>query len=294
MPAVRCAQFAATAIVIGAMFFRLVVRRALTAVGDPPLVSNADALARRAGLAGALVLLVASVARGALQIVTLAGDDDWRPMVSAVLLHTRWGHGWLVGVAGVIVLALAFSVPSWRAAAGIGGLAVAVSPALTGHAVASEGWTALAVAGDTLHVVAMSAWVGTLAMIVICLYPALRSVDAPVRAQALAHVIHGFSPLALSCAGVLVATGVFAACLHVESVSALWSSNYGRLVVAKVCAFLGVATAGAYNWRRVTPRLGTERGTAELRWSAIIELALAAVAVVITAWLVGTSPHAMT
>jgi putative copper export protein len=43
---------------------------------------------------------------------------------------------------------------------------------------------------------------------------------------------------------------------------------------------------GAWNWRRVTPRLGTESGTSELTRSAALELFIGALLIAATAVLV--------
>ena len=102
-----------------------------------------------------------------------------------------------------------------------------------------------------------------------------------------------FSPVALVSAGLLVATGAVAAFVHVESVSALFASTYGRLLLAKVALVLLVMVLGALNWRRLTPRL-LDSGHAEdadaLRRNAIRELVIAQLVILATALLVRAPP----
>ena len=99
-----------------------------------------------------------------------------------------------------------------------------------------------------------------------------------------------FSPVALVAAGVLVATGTVASFVHVESVGALFSTTYGRLLLTKVALVLAVMVLGAINWRRLTPRL-LEAGDGDvLRRNAARELVIAQLVIVVTALLVRTSP----
>ena len=86
--------------------------------------------------------------------------------------------------------------------------------------------------------------------------------------------------------GVLAATGLVTAVLYLESLSQLWTSWYGRVLVFKVLLFASVGAFGAYNWRRLRPQLGTPSATTALTKSAAIELSLAALVLGITSVLV--------
>jgi copper transport protein len=98
-----------------------------------------------------------------------------------------------------------------------------------------------------------------------------------------------FSPMALAFAGALAATGVIAAVLRLGAWSAITGSEYGRVFLYKLVGVVLVLIVGTYNWRRVRPRIDAERvGT--LRRTAIAELSLGLVVLVITAWLVATPP----
>lgn len=115
---------------------------------------------------------------------------------------------------------------------------------------------------------------------------ALRQPDD--RGAAAAALIDAFSPTALFFAGVVVATGVFSAWLHVGEVTALWTTGYGRTLLLKVGVLSLVFATGAYNWLRVKPTLGSPAAAGRLRRSATVELAIAVLVLAVTAVLVAT------
>ena len=103
-------------------------------------------------------------------------------------------------------------------------------------------------------------------------------------------LVPAFSPVAMVSVATLVLTGSVASWAHLESVSSLWTTPYGRLLLLKVVVVAGVLAMGALNWRRLTPRLSEEDGPRAMRRSALVELALANVVLIVTAVLVRTSP----
>ncbi len=63
---------------------------------------------------------------------------------------------------------------------------------------------------------------------------------------------------------------------------------YGRFLSVKVALVGLVMLLGAINWKRLTPRLGTDEGNAGMVRGASIELALARLVLLITALLIQT------
>ena len=98
--------------------------------------------------------------------------------------------------------------------------------------------------------------------------------------------MNAFSPTALAFAGVTATTGVFAAWLHLERVSALWETAYGRTLLIKLAVLSIVAATGAYNWLRVRPALGDLEGATRVRRSAMVELGVGLLVLAVTAVLV--------
>jgi len=118
--------------------------------------------------------------------------------------------------------------------------------------------------------------------------PTAMRLEGGDRVRAVSSLVHAFSPLALTLAGIVVASGSFAMWLHVGSIDALFGAPYGRILLWKLAAITIVVGAGAYNFLRVRPALRDEASVARLRRSATFELAVGIVVVAVTAVLVAT------
>jgi copper transport protein len=290
----RWAGFVALLAMLGTVVFRFGVVGALERRGEP--VADLAERARQIGLGAVVLSLCAGVARLFTELRALGQPDaafDARAL-GTLLTETMWGRGWLVGGVGAVVLLVALVVArrsrvGWYAAAAAA-LAVALSPALTGHAAAEEAYPTLAIAADVLHVFGAGAWLGTLLLVVLAGIPAaLRRVPGE-RGPAAASVIRAFHPLALLCVPLVVVSGLVSAWLRVGSAGALTTTRYGTYLLIKVAIFVLVALTGAYNWRRMLPTLGEESGARKIRRTASLELAIGAVVLAITAALVVMTP----
>ncbi len=118
-------------------------------------------------------------------------------------------------------------------------LAIAVfgvlPPAYVGHS-ASAADHNLAVSSLTLHISAITVWMGGLFGLVACLR---RSPDP-------ALTVRRFSALALSCFIAAGVSGTVNALVRVGASSQIWESRYGVLVLGKV---LALAALGWFGWR---------------------------------------------
>jgi hypothetical protein len=135
-------------------------------------------------------------------------------------------------------------------------------------------------------VVAAGTWLGTLALIPIAALPTLRTRDIAAD-RGVADIVDRFSPLALGAAAILVATGVINALMHFDAVREVSQSPYGRTLIVKVALVAMVIAAGAFNWRRQRPRLGSVGSAALVRSSIAIELAFALAVLAVTGYLTG-------
>ncbi|MDQ3696807.1 MAG: copper resistance protein CopC [Gemmatimonadota bacterium] len=300
--AVRWLQFTALLVVIGAIAFHLVVLGFLRRKEHPSSATLAQLLATASGRTAALGLWAAP----ALAIVVLLrlfaqsyamhgpGDALNAGLIGTMLTRTTWGWGWLLQIAGVVLAAAGFWIARRRASragwalAALGAIALAFTPALSGHAIATPRFAALAVLADTLHVVGAGGWLGSLLFVVAVGIPAALRLPESERGSAVADLVNAFSPTALAFAGLAATTGVFAAWLHLGSVPALWQTPYGRTLLLKLAVISVVVATGAYNWRRVRPALGDVAGAARIRRSATVELAVGLLVLVVTAMLVAT------
>jgi putative copper export protein len=212
-------------------------------------------------------------------------------LVGSMLSSTVWGWGWLLQVAAVTVAFAGFfaarrgRIRGWTLAA-LGALALAFTPALSGHAASTPQLTGLAVVSDGLHILGAGGWLGSLLVVLVAGIPAALRTGGSSSGRAVADLVNAFSPTALAFAGLVAATGVIAASLHLGSVPALWQSGYGRTLLLKLAILSVVVAIGAYNWRRVRPALGDSEGARRVRRSASTELAVGVLVLIVTAVLV--------
>jgi len=249
------------------------------------------------GLVAIGVLAVALLLRLYAQSYALHGprealDPD---LIGTMLSRTLWGWGWLLQLAGTLfalgglLLARRNNRAGWMLT-GLGAIALAFTPSLSGHAAAERELTALAILADGLHVLGAGGWLGTLLVVLLVGIPvALHRIDEP-RGEAVAALINAFSPTALFFAGMVVVTGTVSAWLQLGSIPALWQSTYGRMLLLKLAVLILVFGTGAYNWLKVRPALGSEVAAQRLRRSAKFELAIGIVVLAITAVLTATPP----
>jgi putative copper export protein len=302
----RFAIFAGVILVIGTIIFE---RGVLVAVQRHTGTSGADTfVSAAAGRAWGLSLVVAAAMvpfvalRFVLQVREFSIDGGWLATARAVLGSTVWGKGWLFQLVTLVLFIVARTAEqpdrmrhasplSTRVTIGsvvLGVIGMALAPALTGHAIASPDHPALAVVADTVHVLAGGAWLGTLAVLLIIGIP--TAATAPSRCpEFVGRMVRAFSPIALTSVAAILVTGTMASWMRLDRFSSLWQSPYGRLLATKVGVFALIMIAGAYNWRWVTPRLGSVGGVRALTRSATVEVTLAAMLVALTALLVATA-----
>lgn len=166
------------------------------------------------------------------------------------------------------------------------GLAATWPPA--GHAAAGASpWFPLLV--DLLHLLAVTLWLGGLALLLVGL--------SGGRPGTLAAVLPRFSRVALSCVATLVVTGTTMAWREVGSLGALTSTTFGRVLLVKVAAvavLLLLGDAGRRWVRRGHPALGERLrdpgARARLRRGVRLEVGTAAGVLAATAALVVLVP----
>ena len=164
---------------------------------------------------------------------------------------------------------------------------IAATPAVSGHARVEGG---VAVASDSVHVIAASAWAGGLAFLLIALWRA----QSEERWQFTAKAVPRFSALAVASIAMLLSAGVINGFLEVGSWRGLWETTYGQLLLVKVALVLPVLVLGAFNNRVSVPRLRASIASALERRRFLVfvavELALALVIVGVTTALVAQPP----
>jgi copper transport protein len=177
---------------------------------------------------------------------------------------------------------------------------VGVTFALCGHA-AAGGHRPLAVASDTLHVAAMSIWLGGLVML-------LGVVLAGEDRDAATPVVLRFSNLATGAVTALVATGVYQTLREVRSWDVLLHTHYGHVLLVKLgivgVALLAAAGSRTWVWQTANPVVPVHAATSappvsdvdgrphlrRLRLSVCCETVLLVAVLVATSLLVTSDP----
>jgi copper transport protein len=320
-------QFAAIALAVGGVALLMLVwlpALAVVATPSPHWQAASHAFAARwrqvlfatavAGLLSALVALP-------LQAAMAEGSSLWTGFGAAdVVLSTRFGTVYGLGaVAWLTVIALTAPrfarVPGLRPAS-VGATGVAVSrptpwsaalamalgwlvfvPALGGHAGTEKPVTVMLTA-NAVHVLAASAWIGGIAMILLALPAATRRLAQPNRTEMLVAALDRFSTLALVSVAALLVGGIVQSVLELEAIGDLLSTAYGRAVSVKIALLVLLLALGALNRLHILPALGRAaragagpgRPGWTLRRALRVELALGAAALAATGALAGYAP----
>ncbi len=293
----RWALFAGLVLMVGAWGFRWLAGRSggSGAEGRPhPHLSAAGDMA----LLGAALLVGGVVMRLLMQALDFVEPSEpLGEQLRFLVLELFWGRIWMLQAALALV-ALLVLPRLLRRDGGAGGpvaagfivLPLVWTPALSGHAIGSERFTALAVAADGLHVLGSGLWLGTLCVLLVAV---LRIPDGEGRDATLREWMLPFHRLAMACVAVVVVTGVFATWLHAGSPAVLFRSDWGFALLAKVGTVAVVLGMGWRSGWRLIPRLDEPRIPGKLMDSAMLELLVAQLVLLLTAALVALSPVEM-
>jgi putative copper export protein len=168
--------------------------------------------------------------------------------VRVAAIESRWGSAWHLQVAAAsIFLAASTWVGRGRPGLRAGGsvatiacIALCYSIPLLGHG-ASSRWRVLL---HGTHILGAGVWAGTLIALMLMRVSSARRFT----------LLRGVSPLALSGAAVMGLAGVVMAWSYLGSVSNLWATTYGQLLVLKLAVVCCAAACGFVNWRRFARR----------------------------------------
>jgi copper transport protein len=280
MPTARWLSMTALVIWLGGIWFLLALYLpALRGIGAQPSSDQLTAAATGRVLAltwaGGALFVVAELLALAGQAATLADvslAEALSPAVLTVVLgQTHYGLWWMIRMAAALAL-LALCAATLRrshlvetpsgapsggtlwsiAATGLAGLVLA-SISLTGHASSVSGRAWLAVAGDWLHLAATALWIGGLVHFAMVVW-ILDRPDWNYK-NLLASLASRFSNIAKICVGILMTSGIYNTWLHLPSWESFITTDYGRVLTAKLLLVLPILWIAAANLRRVLPAL---------------------------------------
>jgi copper transport protein len=296
----RAGVFAGLALLIGGVVFLLLIASG----------SSAGWSTRRAIWIGWILLAISTAAAVMLQGPYAAGSgigDAVKWSVVHDVLQTRFGHVTEVR-ALLLVVALALlpflgnfvrgrRAPIWWIAAAVAvAVGLAGTPGFAGHAATGD-FTIFAVPLDTIHVLAMSVWLGGL---VVLLLGALGGGFSGGLRRALAT----FSRVAFWCVVVLVLSGVFASWRQVGfAIRGYTDTSYGNILLVKLAVVVGLVGLAAISRSIVRKHQSApldapdsaiaaidERTVVGLRKSVAGEVVLGLAVLAVTALLVNAQP----
>jgi putative copper resistance protein D len=300
----RAVHFAATLLMEGSVVFALCVLRAPLSDKQQPMVRGLNATIVAAWivalLSGAawLILLGAQIGEEG-PVAALRDGTVW-----ALLTQTQFGMSWQWRCAGLVALAtmlvaaprLAGARNAFATFAVLVSMALAGSLAWSGHGAATPGAIGdLQLASDIVHLVAAGIWLGGLLPFTLMLVGHTRGGESEA-------ITRRFASFALASVLLLMATGILNGSLLVGSVSALATTLYGNLLLAKIGLFLLMLAFAAVNRFVLTPQLAikshvSDRARSRLAIHSGCELALGA-AILVLVGVLGTlappahAPHA--
>ena len=231
------------------------------------------------------------------------------------VLDARYGRGALARVILLVALVpfalLRIRAPRSRAripietVVGLCALGVLATFAHAGHASTGR-WTGAGVTVDVVHLVGVAAWLGGIVLLTVTL-------RRPGDVQEALRATERFARIALPAIGLVVISGAVQAWRQVESGAALWDTDYGRLLIAKILVVVSIVIVASATRdllrHRIQPRLrptpdavpdatpdaalpaGVDPGdVAQLRTALLVEVALAAIVLALTAAIVVSAP----
>lgn len=301
---VRAVHLLATILLAGAVAFRVLVAEPAFGGAGGSLPKRLRVATRRLAV-GNLGIAVASGAVWFALLVAGLGEASIAELAeraSIFLTQTQFGITALSRLALAILLAVAFlRRRDWHETAALRVMVLCASAAFagtiawSGHGGATPGGAGLIhAAADALHLIAAAAWLGGLLPLTLTMRWAMQAGE--VRPD-VAGVLQRFSNLGMLAVLTLLASGVINTIFSIDSLDALVTSDYGRVLAIKIALFIAMTALAAVNRLRWMPSLAVAasdmtRPLARIRANALAEFALGIAIVLLVAWL-GTMAPAM-
>ena len=256
----RWSVLLAVSVIIGGIWFALGVVRPSLRELDSDAAEQAWETSRTALLVSGVIACLLVVEGTLLQLSVKAQDFGGLDAAHTVLFDTRFGN-YLIARLVLAVATFACFMVAWRAGsrgtiaalwvAFAGGIGLLMTHSLVSHAASGDG-AVTAVTIDALHLAAAAFWLGALIHVLFTLPRWLELLQTRARTVFLARAFHRFSIAATISVALLLASGVLSATLQAPTWSALYDSNWGRSLLAKLGLTLLLLAAGGLNayWLR--------------------------------------------
>ena len=213
-----------------------------------------------------LVCLIVLVPSSAVGLIQRACEMSGTPLgevfavLPVVLFSTHYGHAWLIRIAALAVLWIAWWLGRQRLHSRTpsnfmlaGALILGMTRSASGHG-ADEGDFSLPELMDWIHLLAASLWSGSLVAFAAVIFPAWLRYGKPHAGQ-IAGIAQRFSALAGIALAAVLLTGLYNFWFEARTVSALWTTRYGNILGVKLALVLALIVLGASNRYLVVPLL---------------------------------------
>lgn len=243
----------------------------------------------------AVLILTFSAVAG----LPVTGEASFAAGLGDFITSIATGQAWLtvVVLAGLFTTLIAVVRPLGAVAfTAVVGLSAIVPMALVGHSSSGDDHTA-AVNSLGLHLLGVVLWVGGL-IVLLLMSPKIRAAVAhgsPEDSSLLGTLLRRYSLLAGLALVTVVASGVINASLRITSVSDLFGTAYGQLLVVKLAATAVLAGIGWTHRNWIIPRLTStgQYSTSRLLWQlVVVEVAIMSAVLGLSAVLGRTAPPA--
>lgn len=306
--AARVIEWAGLAGGVGAFPFMWWMLLPTLAAGSPP--ATRDLLRRRMGTLALAATGAAAVGTGGELVAQAAAVFDvsfleaMGPLSLSLATGTRFGALWMTRMLFLLVLGgLAVrlrngSGPLTLQVGSLSGAAICWIVALGSHAAAAPGVSGIAIAMQWLHLLAVMLWIGGLMHLLVTVWTLGTATSGGQDLALAARIVPRFSPAAVGCVTVLLATGLYQSKLLVGTGEALTTTLYGDTLLIKLGLVATVLLLAAVNLLVLRPRLqqadvrpeGAHTLVARLRLTVAGEIAFASAIFVVTAVLTNLQP----
>lgn len=171
-----------------------------------------------------------------------------------IITSTELGEYWIIrfvttiaAVCASIILARSevTSKRNWLLTLTVG-LALSLTTSISSHNAASTEYLPVVnLLSDWIHLIGVAAWIGGLTYVVVAVTSNSHAVTE--KRKLATELIRRFSPIAVVSVGAIGITGVYNLVLEVGSLTALFTTTYGQIILAKLIIFASMVSFGALN-----------------------------------------------
>ncbi|MCC3378957.1 copper resistance CopC/CopD family protein [Paenibacillus farraposensis] len=283
---VRWFLYIGISLLFGALCFRLFVLPGLSRDKDARALQELDQRSSAALPRWTMLLWSGYGITSAAILISLPLQASWDagvsiregftlPILGEALQYTGAGQIWFIQMILVLLLsvtliyALDHSISIrqrclWGNISVILTLSLVLSKTFVGHPAAAA-HPAPAIVADFLHFAAAAFWIGSLAVMAVCLPVAGPELSVSERTALQQAALRRFAGWGIAMVAVLLATGIYGAVLYVPAPSLLLNTSYGLVLLGKIALLLIMLVFAASQFRSARQAAAAKRAAGGLR-----------------------------